>query len=273
MNESRIGEEKFREIVKEALSELEPQKLDSTIPIEEPENWKELQVKVAEIYRNLGCEVEEEVQIGGGKTKHRVDVLATFEFGGQKYRIVIECKYWNSKVKKSQVSSFIGVLADIGAEKGIIVSKMGFQRGAHKLAAYTNIELLTFNQLRQKSALFIDRFKIHNAFDRIRSLRNPFLRFFWRMKEEASKKDLWWYPSAEGDNFRGALSILQSRIEQIDLETFPRRYYFSFISKKKRKDEIHKRARNRREYLDLILENLAILEKEYEEFKDKIFSE
>jgi predicted Mrr-cat superfamily restriction endonuclease len=76
----------------------------------------------------LGCRAQENVIVGGGKAKHQIDVLATFEFGGQNYRIIIECKQWNSKVKKSQVSSLIGILADIGAEKGIIASKMGSKK-------------------------------------------------------------------------------------------------------------------------------------------------
>lgn len=271
MNNSKIGEEKLREIVREALSEPKTQNLEFVISEEQPKDWKDLQVKVREIYMNLGCEVEEEVRIKGAKTIHKIDVLATFEFAGQKYRIVIECKYWNAKVKKSQVSSLIGILADIGAEKGIIVSKMGFQRGAHRLAAYTNIELLTFDKLQKKSAFFIEKFKIHNAFDRIRSLRIPFARFRWRMREETAKRNLWWHPSREGYSFIGALEILQSGIELIDLLTFPRKYIFSFISQKEK--EISKVAHNRREYLDLILDNLAILEKEYEELIEKIFSE
>jgi len=171
----------------------------------------------------------------------------------------------------TQVSSFIGVLADIGAEKEIMVSKIGFQSGAHRLATFTNIELLTYDELRQKSVFFIDRFKIHNAFDRIQTLKVPFTRFFWSMKDEAEKMDEWWYPSTEGSNLLGALGMLQDRIELIDPSFFPRNYHFSFISQTE--EEISKTAHNRKEYLDLILENLAILEKEYKESKDRIFSE
>jgi predicted Mrr-cat superfamily restriction endonuclease len=140
MEGSKIGKERVKEIVEDALSEPRLQEYESAGSTGRPKDWKDLQVKVKEIYSNLGCQAEENVIVGGGKTKHQIDVLATFQFGGQNYRIIIDCKHWSSRVKKSQVSSLIGVLADIGAEKGIIVSKMGFQRGAYKLAAYTNIE-------------------------------------------------------------------------------------------------------------------------------------
>lgn len=271
MSESKIGKERFKEIVKEALSEPKPQKFSFAASREQPKNWKDLQTKVKEVYSNLGCRAQENVIVGGGKARHQIDVMATFEFGGQDYRIIIECKQWNSKVKKSQVSSLIGVLADIGAEKGMIVSKKGFQKGAHNLAAYTNIELLTYDELCDKAEFFVDRFRIQDALDRIRSHRRPFGRFFARMQEEAEKIDEFWYPSDEGSALLGVLGILQSRIESIDEMSFPRTYFFSFISQKKQ--EVSKIAHSRKEYLDLVLENLEVFEKEYEEQKDRIFSE
>lgn len=271
MSESKIGKERFKEIVKEALSEPKPQKFSFTASRVQPKNWKDLQTKVKEIYSNLGCRAQENVIVGGGKARHQIDVVATFEFGGQNYRIIIECKQWNSKVKKSQVSSLIGVLADIGAEKGIIVSEKGFQKGAHNLAAYTNIELLTYDELCHKSEFFVDRFRIQDALDRIRSHRRPFDRFLACMYEEAGKIDEFWHPSAEGYGLLGVLGILQSRIESVDELSFPRMYFFSFISPKKQ--EVSKTAHSRKEYLDLAFENLGIFEKEYEKQKNRIFSE
>jgi hypothetical protein len=38
------------------------------------------------------------------------------------------------------------------------------------LAAYTNIELLTYDELYQKAEFFVDRFRVQDALDRIRSL-------------------------------------------------------------------------------------------------------
>jgi len=270
-NSSKIGEEKFKKIVEEALQGTPTQESELPKQAEQPRDWKDLQVKVKEIYEDLGCEVKEDVQVKGVRTKHKIDVLALFEFAGQKYRIVIECKYWSTKIKKAQVSSLIGILVDIGAEKGVIVTKEGFQSGAHRLASYTNIDLLTFDELKKNSELFIEKVKIHNALDRIRSIRIPFVKFQWKMKEETEKKNLWWVPSTRGLAFLGSLSILEGHIELLDLLTFPRRYIYALISDKKK--ELSKVANNRREFLDLILDNLTILEKEYEEFKEEIFSE
>jgi predicted Mrr-cat superfamily restriction endonuclease len=179
VSESKIGDERLKEIIRDAMNEPKPQKISVTCSAEQPKSWRDLQTKVKEIYSSLGYQVQENITVGGGKAKHQIDVLVTFEFGGQNYRIIIECKYWSSKVKKSQVSSLIGILADTGAEKGIIVSKMGFQRGAYSLATYTNIELLTYDELLQKAELFVERFRIQDGLGHI--LRRPFVKFLSSM--------------------------------------------------------------------------------------------
>lgn len=267
MDNSKIGNEKIKERFKFAFQEPI---ISRNLNRKEPKDWKDLQAKVAKLYGNLGCKTEVEVFVEGVRTKHKIDVFVIFEFGGLKYRIIIECKYWNTKVRKAQVGTLVGVLEDIGAEKGIIVSKKGFQPGAHKLASYTNIDLLTFRELIKKSELHLERFKIHYILDKIRTLSIPFHRFEWRMKEEAEKRDLFWYPNERGSRFIGALYMLRSHVEYIDLKTFPRAYVYSFISNK---EEISKVIRTRKEYLDFILDNLALLEKEYETYKEEIFSE
>lgn len=240
---------------------------------EEAKDWKDLQVKVAELYKSLGCITDVNVPVKGIRTKHKIDVLAIFKFGGLEYRIIIECKYWNTNVNKAQVGTLLGILADIGAEKGIIVSKKGFQPGAHRLASYTNIDLFTFCELTEKSQIDIEHFKIHYVLDRIQKLSTPFNKFAWKMTEEAERKELVWTPSESGNSFRGVLYMLRTHVENIDVKTFPRRYIYSYIIYKIDKKIVSKVVKNRREYLDCILDNLEILEQEYKKYKKEIFSE
>lgn len=240
---------------------------------EEPKDWKDLQVKVAELYRSLGCKTDVNLPVKGIRTKHKTDVLAIFEFGGIEYRIIIECKYWNTNVNKAQVGTLLGILADIGAEKGIIVSKKGFQSGAYLLASYTNMDLFTFRELTERSQINIENFRIHYILDRIRKLSIPFNKFAWKITEEAEKKNLIWSPSESGTSFRGVLYMLRSHVENIDLKTFPSGYIYSYIIYRIDKEIVSKEVKNRKEYLDCILDNLKILEKEYEKYKKEIFSE
>lgn len=273
MDDSKIGKKRLKEIIEEAFRKPNPPEMQPLEPEDPPKDWKDLQVKVKEIYSNLGCDAKENITVKGARTKHKVDVFTVFEFGGQKYKIVVECKYWKSNVKKEQVATLLGILADIGAEKGIIVSKIGFQAGARRLASYTNVALVTYDELRRDSVYFVDRFRLSNALERLRVLKVPFSRFHGSMSEEAEKIGEFWVPSPEGWNLVGAISILKSRIEEIDELSFPRRFFFSFISSEKMKKEISKRVNSKKELLDCIIENVEILEKEFEELKDKIFSE
>lgn len=268
MEPPTIGKKKFEEIVSNALRKPS---VSRALDYEEPKDWKDLQVKTAKIYEELGCKTEVDIFVKGARTRHKIDVWAIFDFGGIEYSINIECKNWNTKVKKEQVSSLLGVLADIGAEKGIIVSKKGFQSGACKLASYTSIDLLTFPELVEKSQLHIELFKISNILCKIRALSLPFLRFHSAMKEEAEKVDLFWYPSEKGGNFFGAITMLRSNVEHIDMKKFPRAYIYSFVARKDK--EVYKVVNSRGEYLSAILDNLTIIEKEYEKYKKEIFSE
>ena len=268
MGHPTIGRKKLEEIVSNSLREPS---VTRTLDYEEPKDWMDLQEKTAKIFKELGCKTDVDIFVKGARTRHKIDVWAIFDFGGIEYKINIECKYWNTKVKKEQVSTLLGVLADIGAEKGIIVSKKGFQDGAHRLAAYTNIDLLTFPELIEKSQLNIERFKINSILYKIRELRRPLLRFQFAIREEARKKDLFWYPGGKGANFSTALTMLRTHIEYIDVITFPRNYMYSFVAPED--EEVHKVVKNRSEYLNAVLDNLTILEEEYEKYKKEIFSE
>jgi hypothetical protein len=45
--------------------------------------------------------------------------LIEYETGGNTIRIVVDCKLYNRKLNVNDVESFIGMIEDIGADKGI----------------------------------------------------------------------------------------------------------------------------------------------------------
>jgi len=272
MSKSELGDERFKQILNEVFQNPKPSYLDDLIDtIGEPSDWKDMQKKVKKIFEFLGCYVEENYKVDGIRTLHYIDVYVEFHFAGNKYRIIIECKNWNSKVKKAQVATLKSIIDDIGVEKGIIVSKMGFQKGAYNLASFSNIELLTFDEIIKKVGKNIQKFQKTNLLDKIKNLRSPFDEFNYKMKEETEKLDLFWYPSTEGSNFNSSLYILERHIKELNNKKFPRKFIYSFISTKH--EEVNKIANNSIEYLNLISHNLELIEDEYNRLKDKIFSE
>ncbi len=72
---------------------------------------------------------------------HQIDVYWEYEVAGNKHKVAIECKNYNSRVPISVVQSFKGVLDDLNNVNGIIVSKKGFQVGAKRVAKEWGISL------------------------------------------------------------------------------------------------------------------------------------
>jgi hypothetical protein len=273
MKNSKIGKERLKQIINTAFQEEPVLKTVPASPNMQPTDWKDLQIKVKEIYESLGCDAKEDINVQGIRTKHQIDVFAVFNFGGQVYRTIIECKYWNSRVKKGQVGTLLGVIADIGAEKGVIVSKKGFQSGAREFARYTNISLVSYDELVRDSEHFINKFKLESAIKRLEKMENPFTKFYDLMTDEAEKSDAWWYPNLEGSLLLGVISILKHKIEHIETITYPAGFIFGSLYLRPGVKEVKKFAKNQSEYTDLILSNITTLELEFETLKGKIFGE
>jgi len=110
-----------------------------------PKNWKELERKVAHILSYCGCEVEVHKKIDIARGSTEFDVYAIVK---DKYKAICicECKYWNHKVNQEVIDSFRSRLNDIGANLGIVISKIGFQSGCYEKIKFTNIKLFDFNQ-------------------------------------------------------------------------------------------------------------------------------
>lgn len=106
-------------------------------------NWKEYQESVADIFRKQGCSVEVEARIKGARATHAIDVYVSFLHLGIDCKWIIECKLWNKKVPKEKVLTLQKVVEDLGADRGIIISENGFQKGAKNAIQNSNITLVT----------------------------------------------------------------------------------------------------------------------------------
>lgn len=105
-------------------------------------DWKVYQNETAEVFRRLGCNAQVDLTVAGVRASHAIDVHATFLRSGILCTWIIECKLWKSRVTKEKVLVLKSILEDLGADRGIIVSEMGFQSGAQDAARGTNITLV-----------------------------------------------------------------------------------------------------------------------------------
>ncbi len=111
----------------------------------EPSTWQELQNFVAQVFTEIGCDARIEHSLTTVRGSINIDVYVEDKIGTPPLIYLCECKHWNSRVPKSIVHSFRSVVSDVGANRGLIISKTGFQAGAFEAAEHSIIELLTWD--------------------------------------------------------------------------------------------------------------------------------
>ena len=86
---------------------------------------------------------------GRSGQEHQIDVYWEYEIAGTKHKVAIECKNYNQAVPIGRVRDFFGALYDLVDVKGIMVTKVGYQKGAKEYASYYGIDL---NELRSPNS-------------------------------------------------------------------------------------------------------------------------
>lgn len=117
-------------------------------------NWENYEDIVKVIYERLGshagvkilCHGRNCKVVGKSGVEHQIDVLAEHSDGWQDYRTAVECKYWDRKRPKDDVTKLAEILEDAQIDKGVIVSKLGFTSDAITFARYKNIELVELRE-------------------------------------------------------------------------------------------------------------------------------
>lgn len=102
-----------------------------------------------EIYQELvnvdvlkTTKVQHNVKLKGRSgQEHQIDVYWEYEIAGTQHKVAIECKNYKIPVAIGKVRDFYGVLSDLNNVAGIMVTKVGFQKGAKEYASEYGISL------------------------------------------------------------------------------------------------------------------------------------
>ena len=89
--------------------------------------WKEYQEEAATFFRALGLDAQIDVTVQGVRTRHDIDVPVKSHHVDLTSTWLVECKYWTSRVSKLHVLALRVIVADVGADRGIILSKRAFR--------------------------------------------------------------------------------------------------------------------------------------------------
>lgn len=185
--------------------------------------WQEYQNQVARLFADLGCAVEVDPTVQGARGRHKVDVLVRFPVFGLESLWVIECKYWTSLIPKEKVLVLRSVVEDVGADRGILVSEQGYQKGAHDMVSFANITIVKFSELRELASRHLLRVRIDSVRERIAILESR-LRPLRNVVHHESGFTMGAIPGV--DNWKliehgGALGILKIAFDDLILGRFP----------------------------------------------------
>lgn len=124
-------------------------------------NWSSFEDEVAQMYRELGAEVKQNVNLAGFQTDILIEETTASK---QKLRSIVECKFYRNKIGNKVVNDFARVFHTVKhaglVDKGIIVSYSGFTPDAYLASKETQVELVNFRDLKQA---IIEKTGVHVA--------------------------------------------------------------------------------------------------------------
>ncbi len=137
-------------------------------------DWQEYQKEVANFFGGLGLEAATDCTIKGVRTTHDVDVLVKSHHLGFDVLWIVECKHWARRVTKLHVLALREIVADVGADRGILLSEVGFQSGAVEAATLTNVLVTSLANLRNTATAEIMAMRLREVYDRVEACRERY---------------------------------------------------------------------------------------------------
>jgi hypothetical protein len=105
-------------------------------------DWGGFERLVADLHSTGDVKVEHNVVLKGRSGAPRqIDVLITHTHGLYTEKILVECKYWNTKIKRSNIDAMVTQMQDLNASKGVFFTVKGCQSGAQTMAKHAGIEV------------------------------------------------------------------------------------------------------------------------------------
>lgn len=140
---------------------------------EQPQTpWRQYQEDAAQLFRRMGFEAEVEKDVTGARATHAIDVVVRATLAGLPVLWIVECKHWKTSVPKVHVLALVQVAQDVGADRAILLSEVGFQAGAIAAAANTNVSLSSIEELAALAADGIADASIRRSLTRIKTIEH-----------------------------------------------------------------------------------------------------
>ena len=176
-------------------------------------NWSEYQKKAADFFSSIGLKTEIEFKVQGVRGVHVIDVYASGTYCGIQFNWVVECKSWKNNIPKEKVMALYSIVQDVGADRGFLLSEVGFQSGALLAARSSNITLTSIGDLSNSTeAISIDAL-IGRKYWELQKARTRLLEL--KGMSEAHEYN------AERLTLSGDLSVLELLLEDAHKDKYP----------------------------------------------------
>ena len=114
--------------------------------------WQQYQEDAAALFRSLGLDATTDERLDGVRGAHNIDVVVRSRRAGLEQLWVVECKWRRRRVEKLHVTALVEIVRDVGADRGVLLSEVGFQAGAVRMAYKSSVTLTSLAELREESA-------------------------------------------------------------------------------------------------------------------------
>lgn len=122
--------------------------------------WRDYEKEIFEYFRTQypTADISHNVSVDGrfSKTKRQIDILIEDYVAGNRIRIVVDGKFFSENIDVKDVEMFIGMLNDCEANKGLLITQVGFSQAAINRAFYDlmdiELDILNFKDLHKFQA-------------------------------------------------------------------------------------------------------------------------
>jgi hypothetical protein len=193
-------------------------------------DWREYQQTAAEFFADLGMDTEIEAELAGARGKHAADVAVRFTAYGIEHLWIVECKLWKKAVKKEQVLVLQGVVDDVGADRGFLLSESNFQSGAVTAARLSNITLSDLADLRANAHEDLVGLRWQEVYSRLARSNERLRELTVVTKREPTAMMSVLKPGMTSDDFHlrvANLSMIEHGLERAKLRRTPIVYGFN----------------------------------------------
>jgi tetratricopeptide (TPR) repeat protein len=120
-------------------------------------NWRDYEKEIHQQFQEMypEAEITHNTTLPGrySKIDRQIDVLIEDYAAGDRIRIMVDGKYFLENIDVKEVECFIGMMQDVGADKGLLITQKGYSKAAimraHNDTNRIELDILNFEELKQ----------------------------------------------------------------------------------------------------------------------------